>query len=101
MLKHFVKIFYVLLGFFCSTLQEVKLDFFFLLLSLHLILLFSVLESKYKNLHKWNIGICFSLCLYGYVHTLVYKMIKDKNVFVNKITERKIVKKQTRKQTVR
>lgn len=93
MLKHFVKIFYVLLGFFVQRCKKSNWIFFFLLLNLHLILLFSVLESKYKNLHKWNIDICSSLCLYGYVHTLLHKMIKDKNVFVNKTTESKIVKK--------
>lgn len=104
-LKGFVKIFfYVLLGFFCFVLfwreewycmlQEVKLDFLggVWLLNLPLILVFSVLESKYENLHKCNVyknwlilgGICYSLFLYGYVHVLLYKkMIKDKNVLVS------------------
>lgn len=75
-------------------LQEVKLDFLGggWLLNLPLILVFSILESKYENLHKCNVyknwlilgGICYSLFLYGYVHVLLYKkMIKDKNVLVS------------------
>lgn len=55
--------------------------FFFWLLNLPLILLFSILESKYENLHKCNVyknwlilgGVCYSLFLYGYVHVLLYK----------------------------
>lgn len=62
-------------------LQEVKLDFVFLLLNLPLILLFLILESKYENLHKCNVyknwlilgGICYSLFLRGCIHALLYK----------------------------
>lgn len=62
-------------------LQEVKLDFVFLLLNLPLILLFLILESKYENLHKCNVyknwlilgGICYSLFLHGCIHALLYK----------------------------
>lgn len=80
-LKCFVKFFLCAARFFCFVfwreewyhkLQEVKLNFVFLLLNLPLILLFSILESKYENLHKCNVyknwlilgGICYSLFIW-------------------------------------
>lgn len=72
-------------------LQEVKLDFFFLLLNLPLILLFSILESKYENLHKRNVyknwlilgGIGYSLFIWICTCPTLQKTIKDKNVLVS------------------
>lgn len=94
-LKRFVTFFFLCAArFFCFVLfflergvvpyvagSQTGLFFFFALLNLPLILLFSILESKYENLHKCNVyknwlilgGICYSLFLYGYVHVLFYK----------------------------
>lgn len=99
-LKRFVKIFLCAASFFffCfifswreewyHMLQEVKLDFVwvFWLLNLPLILLFSILESKYENLHKCNVyknwlilgGICYSLFIWICTCPTLQKWLKIK-----------------------
>lgn len=71
-------------------LWDVKLDIFWRNLSL--ILLFSILESKYESLHKcyvykdWLIlgGICYSVSYYMDMYmSYSTKRIKEKNVLVS------------------
>lgn len=85
--KTFCNFFYVLLGLFCfwreewyNMLWDVKLDIFWRL-NLSLILLFSILESKYESAQMLCLqGLVDSrrhllqcLFLHGYVHVLLYK----------------------------
>lgn len=94
----FCKFFFnVLLGFFFSeersgTICCKKSNWtFFLLLNLPLILLFSILESKYENLHNRNVyknwlilgGIGYSLFIWICTCPTLQKAIKDKNVLVS------------------
>lgn len=94
----FCKFFFnVLLGFFFSeersgTICCKKSNWtFFLLLNLPLILLFSILESKYENLHNRNVyknwlilgGIGYRLFIWICTCPTLQKAIKDKNVLVS------------------
>lgn len=99
-LKRFVTFFNVLLGFFVLFSEErsdtvccrkSNWTFFFWLLNLPLILiLFSILESKYENVHKCNVyknwlilgGICYSLFYMDVYMSYSIKTIKEKNVLV-------------------
>lgn len=98
-LKRFVKFFLCAARFFCLfyfflkrgvvpyvARSQTGLFWVFWLLNLPLILLFSILESKYENLHKCNVyknwlilgGICYSLFIWICTCPTLQKWLKIK-----------------------